>query len=150
MTQATKAEISAVTAENTEWMTGFYNLVSVLVQQGFSQDSATLHVVSFTQMCYAYARKFSQDYGSDFWHWYTQSDGGFFVCPQTEKTYRIEVRSNYYQGEMSAQALGLTVSLYALCVLAESGHDFFIESYHLLRSFALAHPEGMAIAGAID
>nr|WP_127377389.1 hypothetical protein [Morganella morganii] len=65
----------AVTAENTDWMTGFYNLVSALVQQGFSQDSATLHVVSFTQMSYAYARKFSQDYGedygSDFWHWYT-------------------------------------------------------------------------------
>ncbi|MFC0226494.1 antirestriction protein [Serratia aquatilis] len=150
MTQTTKAETPVVTAEITEWMTSYYSLASVLVQQGFSPDSATRHVYSFTEMCYAYARQFSQDYGGDFWHWYTQSDGGFFICPQTEKTYRIEVTSNYYQGEMSAQALGLTVSLYALCVLAESGHDFFIESYHRLRGFALAHPEGMAIAGAID
>lgn len=154
MTQMTKTETPVVTVENTDWMTGFYNLVSVLVQQGFSQDSATLHVVSFTQMCYAYARKFSQDYGEDyggdFWHWYTQSDGGFFVCPQTEKTYRVEVHSNYYQGEMSAQALGMTVSLYALCVLAESGHDFLIESYHRLRDFAVRHPEWAAIGGAID
>ncbi|AHG20659.2 hypothetical protein Z042_14315 [Chania multitudinisentens RB-25] len=101
-------------------------------------------------MCYAYSRRFSQDYGGDFWHWYTQSDSGFFICPQTEKTYRIEVNSNYYKGEMSAQALGMTVSLYALCVLAESGHDFFIESYHRLRDFAVRHPEWAAIRGAID
>ncbi len=51
---------------------------------------------------------------------------------------------------MSAVALGLTVSLYALCFLAESGHDFFIESYYRLRNFALDHPEGASIAGAID
>lgn len=150
MTQTTTAEIPAVTAEIKEWMTSCYSLVSILAQQGFSPDSANFHVIKFTELCYAFARKFSQDYGGDFWHWYTQSDGGFFVCPQTEKTYRIEVNSNYYQGEMSAQALGMTVSLYALCVLAESGHDFFIENYHRLRGFALSHPEGMAIAGAID
>lgn len=149
MTQTTAAE-TPVTAEITEWMTSYYNLVSVLVQQGLSPDNASLQVIKFTELCYAYARKFSKDYGGGFWHWYTQSDGGFFICPQTEQTYRIEVNSNYYQGEMSAVALGLTVSLYALCFLAESGHDFFIESYYRLRNFALDHPEGAAIAGAID
>ncbi|VXD06754.1 Antirestriction ArdB family protein [Enterobacterales bacterium 8AC] len=140
----------AVTAEKTDWDTGFRNLVLVLFHQGFSPDSAQLYMMKFTEMCCAYARQFSQDYAGGLWQLYTQSDGGFFVCPQTEKTYRIEVVSNYYQGEMSAQALGMTVSLYALCVLAESEHDFLIESYHRLRAFAVRHPEWAAIGAAID
>lgn len=139
-----------ITLEKTDWEEGFRNLVLVLFHQGFSPDSAQLHVMKFVELCSAYARQFSQNYDGGLWQLFTQSDGGFFVCPQTEKTYRVEVRSNYYQGEMSAQALGITVSLYALCVLAESGHDFLIESYHRLRAFAVRHSEWTAIGAAID
>jgi hypothetical protein len=152
MTQMTKTP--AVTAENTDWMTGFYTWYRHSSNRVFprtvprSMWSALLRCP--TPMPVSSSQDYGEDYGSDFWHWYTQSDGGFFVCPQTEKTYRVEVHSNYYRGEMSAQALGMTVSLYALCVLAESGHDFFIESYHRLRDFAVRHSEWASIGGAID
>ncbi|MGL4859120.1 MAG: antirestriction protein [Enterobacteriaceae bacterium] len=150
MTSNTKAEKAIVTSERTAWLTGYDNLNSLLVQHGFSQLSAIGHVDGFTRLCYVHAGVFSKDYSSDYWHWYTLSDGGFFICPRTEKTYRIEVYSNHYQGEMSAQALGITVSLYALCAMAESGYGFFIELYQRLRGYALQHPEGAEIGAAID
>ncbi|CNJ34878.1 antirestriction protein [Yersinia mollaretii] len=139
-----------ITAVNKHWETGFCGLIAAITAQGFPLDEASAYTLTFTHLCYGHARRFSQDYNGDFWRWYTQSDGGFFICPQVEKTYRIEVCSNYYRGEMSAQALGITVSLYALCILAESGHEFFIESYYRLRDFAVQHHEWTAISGAID
>lgn len=150
MTHTTQATPSVTAAVNKHWDTGYDGLITTITAQGFSPDKAAFYTLMFTRQCYNHAHRFSQDYGGGFWHWYTQSDGGFFICPQTEKTYRIEVCSNYYQGEMSAQALGITVSLYALCIMAESGHEFFIESYHRLRDYAVQHPEWAAIGGAID
>lgn len=149
MTQTISAT-PTVTVEKINWDKGYNGFSSMMMQHGFSQDESFVAVIAFTRLCYGYARKFSQDYQGDFWCWYTQSDEGFFICPQTEKTYRIEVHSNYYCGEMSTQALGITVSLYALCIMAESGHAFFIENYHRLRDFAVRHPEWSAIGSAID
>ncbi|ERK11957.1 Antirestriction protein [Serratia fonticola AU-P3(3)] len=149
MTQ-TRSATPVVTVENIDWDKGYNGFVSLMMQHGFSPDKSFIAAAVFTRLCYGYARKFSQDYQGDHWSWYTQSDEGFFICPQTEKTYRIEIHSNYYCGEMSSQALGITVSLYALCIMAESGHEFFIESYHRLRGFAVRHPEWAAIGGAID
>jgi hypothetical protein len=139
-----------VTLEKIDWDKGYNGFASIMMQHGFSQDESFITAIAFTRLCYGYARKFSQDYQGDFWCWYIQSDEGFFICPQTEKAYRIEVHSNYYRGEMSTQALGITVSLYALCIMAESGHEFFIQNYHRLRDFAVRHPEWAAIVGAID
>ncbi|BFI65272.1 MULTISPECIES: antirestriction protein [Yersinia pseudotuberculosis complex] len=150
MTQTTQTMPLTITAVNKPWETGFGGLMAAITAQGFSPNEASAYTLTFTHLCYGHARKFSQDYDGDFWRWYTQSNGGFFICPQAEKTYRIEVYSNYYSGKMSAQALGITVSLYALCIMAESGHAFFIESYYRLRDFAVQHPEWAAIGGAID
>lgn len=150
MTNATLATTSFVTAEKTHWDAGFQNMVLTLTRQGFSADKAYAYSLNFTRGCFHHARMFSQKYQGDFWCWYEQSDGGFFIYPKTEKIYPVVVHSNYFKGAMSAQALGITVSLYTLCILAESEHDFFIDSYYRLRDFAVQHPEWAAIGGAID
>jgi hypothetical protein len=60
---------------------------------------------------------------------------------------------NGFEGELSADALGIAACLYAYSHLS-FGQGQFAETcarhYHLLRDYMLAHPEAKAILGAID
>ncbi|MGF6766150.1 hypothetical protein P3T24_006496 [Paraburkholderia sp. GAS33] len=52
---------------------------------------------------------------------------------------------------MSADAMGIVVTLFALCHLAEALEDVTFSTHYLaLRSFALGHPESNLIFQAID
>ncbi|WP_127958523.1 antirestriction protein [Serratia microhaemolytica] len=155
MTQSIEVNITGIQAFREESLAlGCYKQSVTMRQQGRQNIEYNLFV--FNDLCFRFARQFCDDYLIDSWDWYTLSNGGFFICPKTEKTYRISVQSNYYQGEMSAQALGITVSLFALCALAELAHDknqedeYFTECYHWLRDYSFDVRESFAIAGAID
>jgi hypothetical protein len=61
---------------------------------------------------------------------------------------------NGYEGNLSADALGITVYLYAYSNLSFSDIRDFAETcaeqFHLLRDYMLEHPEVQGILGAID
>jgi hypothetical protein len=58
---------------------------------------------------------------------------------------------NYYQGEMSADAAGITASLFSINELANrTSDDSLINAYHLLLDFAREHEEAQEILSAID
>ena len=93
----------------------------------------------------------SEDYNGGFWHYYTLSNGGFYMAPATDKRMRLAVEGNWFEGEMSADAAGIVATLFALCQLAAETEDGrIIDLYHLLREFLDDHPEGGLIFRAID
>ena len=81
-------------------------------------------------LVYAWLRRLCERYNGAYWHYYTLSDGGFYLAPDLAERLEIEVDGNGFRGELSADAL--------------------IDRYHFLRGFAAGHPEAAAIYRAID
>lgn len=90
-------------------------------------------------------------YDGGMWVFYALSNGGFFMAPDQE-AFDV-VSENGFSGRMSGLALGVTACMYAYSHLS-FGRGAFAEKcadhYHLLRDFALGHPEGSAILAACD
>jgi hypothetical protein len=102
---------------------------------------------------YQFAGFLSEDYHGGYWHFYTLSNGGFYMAPAGEGCFAVSAE-NGYEGELSGDALGVTACLYAYSHLSFREGDFAescAEHYHRLREFVLlGHPEAAAILAAID
>ncbi|TCK37951.1 antirestriction protein [Paraburkholderia sp. BL8N3] len=105
-------------------------------------------------MVYQQAGTLSDDYNGGSWNFYTLSNDGFYFAPATTQRFKVSVHGNGYEGEVSADAFGIIVTLFvygALCWIGnEKLRDKFSDHYHQLRDFALSHPEASAILQAID
>lgn len=106
-------------------------------------------------LVYAWLRRLCERYNGAYWHYYTLSDGGFYMAPDLAERLVIEVDGNDFRGELSADAAGIVATLFALCQLAAEAAgtdaaDNLIDRYHCLRAFAAGHPEAAAIFRAID
>jgi hypothetical protein len=75
------------------------------------------------------------------------------MAPDDEQVFAVSC-DNYYQGQLSADALGIVASLFAYSHLSFSGDTDFARAcarhYHLLREYMMEHAEVAAILGAID
>ena len=104
---------------------------------------------------YGWMRKLSTDYTGGLWNFYTLNNGGYYLAPAAPDRLTIKVNSNEFEGQLSADAAGIVVSLFCLCQLAaeyvdtEAGEKF-AEHYHQLRDFVHTHAEAGAIFRAID
>ncbi|WP_233854150.1 antirestriction protein [Paraburkholderia sp. HD33-4] len=105
-------------------------------------------------MIYRQADQLSADYNGGLWAFYRLSNGGFFVAPDNDKRYTISVAGNGYEGEVSALAFGMTVTLFVLGSLCwienEALRERFTDNYHQLRQYVLDQPEAGAVLAAID
>ena len=101
---------------------------------------------------YNMAGMLSTDYHGGYWEMYRLSNGGFFMEPAADAPFQVAAQ-NGYDGSMSAQAFGIVVCLYAFSNLSFGRADFAdvcAEHYHLLREYAMDHPEVRGILAAID
>lgn len=102
---------------------------------------------------YTMADRLSPDYAGGYWAMYALSNGAFYMAPEFEGPMRLTC-PNGYEGTLSADALGITVCLYAYSHLSFGGPEVFAENcarqYHLLREFMFEHAEAGAILQAID
>ncbi|MBK7675860.1 MAG: antirestriction protein [Candidatus Accumulibacter sp.] len=102
---------------------------------------------------YRFAGFLSDDYRGGYWHFYTLSNGGFYMAPAGERRFAVSAE-NGYEGELSGDALGVSACLYAYSHLSFREGNFgesCAEHYHRLREFVLlGHPEAAAILAAID
>lgn len=102
---------------------------------------------------YYFASQLSSSYGGGYWHFYTLSNGGFYMAPDFTKSFTL-VSMNGFEGQVSADALGVIVCLYAYSYLSSSKETDLTEicasHYHRLRDFAFEHGEAKAIFSAID
>ena len=56
------------------------------------------------------ADRLSTDYRGGYWDFYALSNGGFYMAPATDATFKVSCE-NGFEGSMSADALGLTACL---------------------------------------
>lgn len=109
------------------------------------------YMMTFEGFVYDRMREFSPQYSGGNWRFLELSNGSFYMTPPVANCH-LTVRSNGYQGDMSADAAGITVCLFAYSVLSFQypGTDIFGRHFHRLRDFALGHAESTEIFAAID
>ena len=102
---------------------------------------------------YAVTESLAPDYKGGFWNFYGLSNGGFYMAPDANRTFKVSCQ-NYYTGTMSADVLGIVACLYAYSHLSFSRNEkvgrMYARHYHLLRRFMCEHPEVAEILGATD
>jgi hypothetical protein len=101
---------------------------------------------------YGITEKMSKDYSGGYWNFYTLSNGGFYMAPSGDHVFHVTC-DNMFEGDLSADALGITACLYAYSHLSFSDGRFARVSachYHQLREYIFEHPEVKEILGATD
>ena len=98
------------------------------------------------------AGNLASEYDGGFWEFWKLSNGGFYMAPASDEQFSVSAE-NGFEGRMSADALGITVCLYAYSHLSFGDGAFAetcAEHFHLLRQLALSHDEAGQILQAID
>lgn len=91
-------------------------------------------------------------YHGGYWQFYGLSNGGFYMAPRTDTIFSVSCQ-NGFDGQMTADALGITACLYAYSNLSFGDGDFAencAEHYHWLREFAMDHAEVRSILRVTD
>ena len=98
------------------------------------------------------AVRLAPEYNGGYWQFYGLSNGGFYMAPQSDTIFAVSCE-NGFEGQLTAEALGIVTCIYAYSHLSFSEGTFAekcAEHYHLLREFVFGHTEVKAILGAID
>jgi Antirestriction protein len=99
---------------------------------------------------YTFTERLAEDYTGGYWEFYQLSNGGFYMTPADDRHFHV-TGENHFEGDLSADALGITACLYAYSNLPFSGPDAFAyicsDQYYWLREYMMDHPEAMAILG---
>ena len=101
---------------------------------------------------YGITDQMAKDYDGGYWNFYTLSNGGFYMAPAEDKVFHVKCQ-NMYEGDLSADALGIVACEYAYSNLPFSLSDVareYARHYHLLREYVVEHPEVREILGATD
>ena len=101
---------------------------------------------------YGITDRMAGEYTGGYWHFYTLSNGGFYMAPAEDSVFHVKCQ-NMFEGDLSADALGITACLYAYSNLSFSLSDIareYARHYHLLREYMVEHPEVRAILAATD
>lgn len=107
-------------------------------------------------LIYKWAYKLSNDFQGGQWKFYVLSSGSGYLVPNSPDRLMAALPENYFEAEVSADAFGIIVSLYALNKLSFEIHsrgedpEAVVIAYHALRYFACDHEEARAIIRAID
>jgi antirestriction protein len=109
------------------------------------------HMLTVEHAVYAFMRKLSTQYTGGYWNYRELSNGGFYMAPTQDTPFNVGVDSNGFEGQMSADAAGITACLFALSHLSfQIQHESMTSHFHQLREFALEHAEASVILAAID
>lgn len=109
---------------------------------------------------YSITGSIASEYHGGYWGFYELSNGGFYMAPavavalaNSDSQFHV-CCENGFEGELSADALGIIACLYAYSNLSFSGIKGFAETcaqhYHLLREYMFEHSEVGNILHAID
>ena len=109
-------------------------------------------MMTVEQLLYARLSELSEDYSGGFWNFHDLSNGGCYLAPTAPDQFRIVVQGNDFEGSLSADATGITATLFTLSELAFQFPRVEVLStrFHQLRDFAADHAEGRLIFRAID
>jgi hypothetical protein len=122
-----------------------HRLLAAALRQHTAVDNPEPHLRWMDRLC--------ADYSGGVWNFYTLSNGGAFMAPESEgdETWSLFNDMNGNSAAMSAEAAGI-----AVCLMTYSHHacrtesDAMTEHYYRLRDYALSHAECNAIMHIID
>lgn len=104
-------------------------------------------------MIYGITERMAETYSGGYWRFWRLANGGFYMAPEGDQVYSVSC-DNYFTGDLSADALGITACLYAYNHCSFSRDEAFgrlmAEHFHLLRANMFTHPESVSILMAID
>jgi hypothetical protein len=100
-------------------------------------------------------KRLCRSYVGAYWHYYELSNGGMYAAPHLGGPMRIEAPLNGYEGDLTADAAGITATVYALrglaaFIRAADDCDALLERYYLLYAYIRQHPQSQQILAAID
>lgn len=99
------------------------------------------------------ASSLCDEYDGGYWHFNLLTNGGFYMAPDQARPFHV-VCGNGFEGDLSADAFGIAVCLYAYSHLSFSGNSEFAQAcaqqYHWLRDFMAEHAEVAKILAATD
>lgn len=100
---------------------------------------------------FAWLDRLCEDYNGGLWNFYTLSNGGAFMAPDSEESWSLFNGLNGNGANLSSEATGIVV-----CLLVWSHHacrtesEAMTEHFYRLREYALQHAEYRAIMSIID
>ena len=103
-------------------------------------------------LVYYWASRLSPDYRGGYWEFKYLSNEGYFMHPDSQSQFKV-ISENGFEGQMSSEAFGIVACLFTFSQLAfeEKGlQRFYSMMFHLLRDYALEHPDAGAILAATD
>jgi len=103
---------------------------------------------------YRITETITKAYDGGYWNFFELNNNGFYMAPATDKQFQVCCQ-NGFEGNLSADALGITACLYVYSYQSFSNQESFAQicaqQYHWLREYmVLEHEEANAILGAID
>ena len=109
-------------------------------------------MMAVEQHLYSRLSELSKDYTGGYWNFFDLSNGGCYLAPAAPHQFHIAVHGNDFAGDMSADAAGITATLFTLSELAFRFPrvEVLSERFHQLRDFAAEHKEGRLIFRDID
>ncbi|MGR8998212.1 MAG: antirestriction protein [Gammaproteobacteria bacterium] len=75
---------------------------------------------------YSITVNIADDYNGSYWEFYELSNGGFYMAPRSDSKFNVSCE-NGFEGQLSADALGIVACLYAHSNLSFSGKSRFDE-----------------------
>lgn len=100
---------------------------------------------------FAWMDRLCDAYSGRCWNYYTLSNGGAFIAPDSEDNWTMFNKLNGNSLEMSSEGAGIAVCLLNWSHHAcRTGSPAMSKHYYHLREFALSHPECSAITHIID
>jgi Antirestriction protein len=106
----------------------------------------------FEEDLYTHMSQLCADYSGGYWNFYDLNNGGCYLAPSGAQSYRLTVSGNGFEGCLSADAAGITATLFAINTLTFRFPHLrqHIDRYYQLRDFACTHAEAPLIMAAID
>lgn len=107
---------------------------------------------------YNHARSLCADYQGGSWEFVELSCGSGFMYPLSAERFTVSISGNWFEGELSAEATGIVLTLFTLNHMIWHAHDagyehicdMLITQQEKLKLYADQHPEAGLIYRAID
>ena len=111
---------------------------------------AGIRCVQLEHAIYHMLHAMTEDYNGGFWRYYRLSNDGFYMAPDTDRTFRFACQ-NGYRGVLEADAAGLSACAMAYSHLSFSdGGARFADAYYRLMDFVYQRPDAAQIRAVLD
>lgn len=108
--------------------------------------------LAFENHVYQWMKRLCADYNGGYWDFYSLNGKPGFMAPQDEDSFHLRCDGNFFDDQVSAEAAGIIVCIFALGSVFESNPnlEILVERRDRLIDFAATHAEARQIFRAID